>query len=308
MAPSCTSCSPSVGKMPTITRWLPTERALASAAFRLARSSVSSCPSASPSSCRGGTLISRLNCATSVAQAGSAIALSTSSLCIEGMPRSSTRFSSISWPTVDGFSSNSRSRSIRAKTSSERRTLSRYLRRSSPLILMAWMSRPIEVSAQRVNRTYAPPAGFLTHSHAAGPGASRDSGGRQPGGLVPDPQAEEPAQVRDELVVLVRRVNRLDRLDQQLVEGRAGHPVQHDVVRQRLLGRPEVLVTRGIEVGIGQHTVAVQLLRVGQPGLVRDREILVRLQVQLGPPPRHQREHAPLDQRLQRPGEIVVQA
>src|ERR1017187_7116796 len=200
-----------------------------------ARRSASSSPSASPSRWRGGTLISRLNCPTSVAQAGSAIAASTSALRMEGMPRSSTRFSSISWPTVDGFSSNSRSRSIRAKTSSERRTLSRYLRRSSPLILMAWMSRPIEVSAQRVNRAYAPPAGSLTHSHAAGPGASDDSGGRQPGDLVPDPQAEEPAQVRDELVVLVRRVNRLDRLDQQLVEGRAGHPAQHDVVELCLL-------------------------------------------------------------------------
>src|ERR1019366_2665892 len=211
------------------------------------------------------SLSSRLNCPTSVAQAGSAIAASTSALRMEGMPRSSTRFSSISWPTVDGFSSNSRSRGIRAKTSSDLRPLSRYLRRSSPLILMAWMSRPIEVSAQRVNRAYAPPAGSLTHSHAAGPGASDDSGGRQPGGLVPDPQAEEPAQVRDELVVLVRRVNRLDRLDQQLVEGRAGHPVQHDVVELCLLARPEVLIAPGVEVGIGEGAVRAQLFPGSDP-------------------------------------------
>jgi hypothetical protein len=99
--------------------------------------------SASPSSIRGGTLISRLNCPTSVSQAGLAIASSAAALRIDGMPRSSVRFSSISWPTVLGFSSNSRSRSMRANASSERRTLSRYLRRSSPLILIAWMSRPI---------------------------------------------------------------------------------------------------------------------------------------------------------------------
>ena len=134
-----------------MTRWLPTVRARASAALRSARSSVSRVASESPSSIRGGTLISRLNCPTSVAQAGLAIASSTSVLRMDGIPRSSTRFSSISWPTVEGFSSNRRSRSMRANTSSERRTLSRYLRRSSPLILIAWMSRPTKASAQREN-------------------------------------------------------------------------------------------------------------------------------------------------------------
>ena len=132
-----------------MTRWLPTVRALVSAALRSARSSVSRVSSASPSSIRGGTLISRLNCPTSVAQAGLAMASSTSALRIDGMPRSSVRLSSISWPTVLGFSSNRRSRSMRANASSERRTLSRYLRLSSPLILIAWMSRPIEAPSTR---------------------------------------------------------------------------------------------------------------------------------------------------------------
>ena len=125
-----------------MTRWLPTVRALASAVLRSARSSVSSLSSESPSSIRGGTLISRLNWPTSVSQAGLAIASSAAALPIDGMPSSSVRFSSISWPTVLGFSSNRRSRSMRANASSERRTLSRYLRLSSPLILIAWMSRP----------------------------------------------------------------------------------------------------------------------------------------------------------------------
>ena len=108
-----------------MTRWLPTVRALLSAAFRSARISRSSPSNASPASSRGGTLISRLNWPTSVAQAGSAIASSASALPIEGMPEASTRFSSISWPTIEGFSSNWRSRSMRANASSERRTLSR---------------------------------------------------------------------------------------------------------------------------------------------------------------------------------------
>ncbi len=128
-----------------MTRRLPTVRALPSAALRSARTSRSSPSNASPPSWRGGTLISRLNWPTSVAQAGSAIASSASALRMEGMPRSSVRFSSISWPTIEGFSSNLRSRSMRANASSERRTLSRYRRRSSPLILIAWMSRPMEV-------------------------------------------------------------------------------------------------------------------------------------------------------------------
>ena len=120
-----------------MTSRLPAPRALASAALRLARISRSRSARAWPSSRRGGTLISRLNCPSSVAQAGSAIASSTAALRMEGAPRESTRFSSISTPTRDGLASNRRSRSIRAKTSSERCTFSRYLRRSSPLIVMA---------------------------------------------------------------------------------------------------------------------------------------------------------------------------
>ena len=120
-----------------MTRLLPVPRALASAALRLARISCSRPASASPSSRRGGTLISRLNWPTSVAQAGSAIASSTSAFRMDGAPCSSTRFSSISTPTRDGLASNRRSRSIRANTSSERCTFSRYLPRSSPLILIA---------------------------------------------------------------------------------------------------------------------------------------------------------------------------
>ncbi len=58
--------------------------ALASPAFRLPRTSVSSPAIELPASSRGGTLISRLNWPSSVAQAGSAIASSTSALRMDG--------------------------------------------------------------------------------------------------------------------------------------------------------------------------------------------------------------------------------
>src|SRR5260370_1080589 len=246
MASWSTWCSASVGRMPTMTRWLPTVRALVSAALRSARSSVSSVSSASPSSIRGGTLISRLNCPTSVAQAGLAIAASAAALRIDGMPCSSVRLSSISWPTVEGLSSNRRSRSMRANASSERRTMSRYLRRSSPLILIAWMSRPTSGSAQRV--TTCPVSHLRTPLR-----------GVQPRALVAYPQVQQAAQVRDEHLVLVLGVYRLDRPDQQLVEAGAGHPVQHDLGQAGQAGRAQLLVARGAGVRAGQGA------RGGQP-------------------------------------------
>src|SRR5579864_4442457 len=235
------------------------ERAFASALLRSSRTSCSSPASASPSSCRGGTLISRLNCPTSVAQSGSAISASTSAFRMDGTPRSSTRLSSISWPTRVRSVSNRRSRSIRANTSSERRTLSRYLRRSSPLILIAWMSRPMTASTSTSV-------------------------------LVAHPQIKEPPQVRDELVVLVFRVRRFDRLDQQLVEVGAGHPVQDDLVQARHPARAEVVVARRVEVLVGQRPVPRQLFLVGQVGVIGDGEEPVGLQVQPGLPPGHQSE------------------
>ena len=135
--PRCTSAFRSVGRMPIITTRVPVPRAFSSPALRSSLTTCSSSASASPASRRGGTLISRLNCPTSTPQAGSAIASSTSALRMDGMASESTRFSSISWPTCAGLSSNRCSRSIRASASSERRTFSRYSRRSSPLNLIA---------------------------------------------------------------------------------------------------------------------------------------------------------------------------
>src|SRR3954453_11493249 len=264
MESSATSCSARVGRMPTMTRRLPTVRARVSALLRSSRSSVSRVASESPPSVRGGTLISRLNCPTSVAQTGLAIASSAAALRIDGIPCSSTRFSSISWPTVEGSSSNRRSRSMRANTSSERLTLSRYRRRSSPLILMAWISRPTSGSAQRGRSAFD--VSFVPVSRRV-----------QPRALIADPQVQQSAQVGGELVVLVGRVDRLDRPDQQLVEVGAGHPVQHQLVQAGQRGRAEVLVTVGLEERVGQLAVLAQLVPVRHARFVGHGEVAVGL-------------------------------
>src|SRR5581483_4000751 len=265
--------SDSVGRMPIITRRLPVRAAARSAALRLPRTSSSSSATEEPPRRRGGMLISRLNCPTSVDHAtGSAIASSTSALRMDGNPSASTRFSSISSPTCGWSVSNSCSLSILANTSSERLTFSRYRRRSSPLIFSGSISRPM------------------------------------PSLLVTYPQGDQAAQVGDEPVVLVRRVHRAHRVDEQRVERRTDHPVVDHLVQ--VVQRPvtEFQIPPGLEVGVGKRPVGGQLLAVGDPRRVRDLEVLLRRQVKARPAARDEREQGPLDQRLHRPREVVVQA
>ena len=151
---------------------------------------------------------------------------------------------------------------------------------------------------------------YIEHMHTNEPVHSwpADPLTAQPGALVVDPQAEQAAQMRDELVVLVSRVDLPDRLDQHLVEVGAGHPVQDDLIDVAEAAGAEVVVALRLKVGIGEPGVGVQLLGVGRAGLIGDREEPVGLQVQLGPSAGHQREHTPFDQCLDRPGKVVVQA
>ncbi len=111
--------------MPTIIMCAPVSRALSSAAFSESRICCSSTEKTSASSSLGGMLISTLNCPSSVTNAGSAIRASTCSFAIAGWPASSVRFSSISSPIERRSESKRDSRSIRAKTSRLRLTLSR---------------------------------------------------------------------------------------------------------------------------------------------------------------------------------------
>ena len=111
--------------MPIITMWAWTSLDLLSAWLRLVRRSSSKPETPRESSRRGSTLISRLNCASSVWNSGLAIASSASALFSAGLPSSSTRLNSISMPVIGFSMSNRDSRSIRAKTSRQRRTFSR---------------------------------------------------------------------------------------------------------------------------------------------------------------------------------------
>ena len=82
-------------------------------------------------SCLGGTLISRLNWPSSVSKSGSAIASRASVFFSAGSPTRRRGSSSISSPVIGTSASKRDSRSIRANTSRQRRTFSRYRVRSS---------------------------------------------------------------------------------------------------------------------------------------------------------------------------------
>ena len=120
----------------------PTARARSSALLRLPRTDSSSSRSTGPPSSRGAMLISTLNCPSSVWKSGSAIDSSTAAFAIAGSPASSVRFSSISRPNERRSGWKRDSASIRANTSRQARTFSRYRCRSSRLKTLAPTSWP----------------------------------------------------------------------------------------------------------------------------------------------------------------------
>ena len=117
--------------MPIITMWAPTSADLESASLRLSRRDSSKVVSPPSRSLAGGTLISTLNCPSSVWNSGFAIAASASAFFSAGSPASSIRLSSTSRPVIGSSVSKRASRSIRAKTSRQRRTFSRCRVRSA---------------------------------------------------------------------------------------------------------------------------------------------------------------------------------
>src|SRR6202034_3366636 len=142
------------------------------------------------------------------------------------------------------------------------------MRRSSPLNFVAWMSRPM-------TPRFTPETERLPPTVARNRGSAAVRPLPKAGPLVPYPQAGQAAQVRDEPVVLMGRVRRPDGLDQQIVEIRARHPVEDDLVHAGEPGRAEVLVALGLEVRLGQRPVAIQLLGVAGTRVVGDLEVLV---------------------------------
>ena len=103
-------------------------------------------------------------------------------------------------------------------------------------------------------------------------------------------------------------IHRAHRVDEQPVEVRAGDPVQYDAIEMAEAGSAELLVALGLEVAVGEPAVGRELVVIRRPGRVGDLEVLLSRQVQPRPPAGHQRERAPLDQRLDGPREVVVQA
>ena len=132
-----------VGRIPIITMWAPTSADFASASLRLRRRLSSNVVSPPSRSFAGGTLISMLNWPSSVWKSGSAIASSASAFFSAGSPASSTRLSSTSNPVIGSSVSKAASRSIRAKTSRQRRTFSRCRVRSALLNSCASTSSPM---------------------------------------------------------------------------------------------------------------------------------------------------------------------
>src|SRR6476620_12348292 len=92
----------------------------------------------------------------------------------------------------------------------------------------------------------------------------RESSG-QPGSgraALLHPLADEPAEVPDEALVLVRRVGAAHGLEQQAVELGRGDPLEHELVDVAQPAVDEVEIAVDLEVLVGQLAVAGELLLV----------------------------------------------
>ena len=127
------------------------------------------------------------------------------------------------------------------------------------------------------------------------------------GALVGDPGADEPAVVLDEVLLLLHRERRADRLHEQLVERRAVEVVDRQLVEAAERLRDELLVTVGLEVLVGESAVLAQLLVVGEVLSVADGEVLPGVEVDAHRPAGDDAERGPAQQSTHRPREVVVQ-
>ena len=126
------------------------------------------------------------------------------------------------------------------------------------------------VMARRRPRSSASPAGAARLTCASARACRPRSCTHRP---------EQAAEVREELLLLVRRVGRSHGLDQQRVELGGGDPVEHQLVDVRQRGRAELRVPLDLEVLVGQPAVLGQLLLVAQVLAVADLEVAARVEV-----------------------------
>src|SRR4051812_20929991 len=124
--------------------------------------------------------------------------------------------------------------------------------------------------------------------------------------LIARPRREQPAIVGDELLVLVPWEGAAHGLHQQRVErGRLDVLDDRGVEVGEVLGA-ELLVGLDLEVVVGEPAVLGQLLLVAAVG-VADRKPRAGVELQAHPPPGDAAPEAPLQQRPDRPREVVVQ-
>src|SRR5829696_446868 len=134
-------------------------------------------------------------------------------------------------------------------------------------------------------------------------GAMRRSDGRR----IRGPRSEEPAVVRDEMLLLVGRERRLDDAHEQVVELARREPLVREFVEVREVAPAELLVALDLEIVVGETAVALELLLVRERLVVADLEVVACRLVDRHRPFRRDAERRPPHERLHRPREVVVQ-
>ncbi len=114
--------------------------------------------------------------------------------------------------------------------------------------------------------------------------------------------------MRDELVVFVWRKGRPHRLHEQPIELVARDVLDHHIVDLGDVFLQELVVLRRLEVLIGEPRVVLQFLFVRQIVAIAHFEVPLHRHLYLHRPVRDRAEQRPLDQRLDRPREVVVEA
>src|SRR5437016_10555181 len=125
--------------------------------------------------------------------------------------------------------------------------------------------------------------------------------------LVAHPGADEAAVPGDHLLLLVRREDRADDVDEQRVEFGAGDVLDYELAHRGHRGGAEVLVRLDLEVLVREPAVFAELLPIREVAAVADIEVAALVLVDHHPPPADDAEETPLDERLHRPREVVVQ-
>src|SRR5215211_3293489 len=126
--------------------------------------------------------------------------------------------------------------------------------------------------------------------------------------LIRDPRAEQAPVALDEPLVLVRRERRLHRVDEQSVEVAALDVLDEELVEGLEGVGAELAIVVGVEVRVREAPVRGHHVVVGEILAVADGELVGRRLVDAHRASAREAEERPLDERGDRPREVVVQA